>query len=224
MKFNQIIAGAIAGAIGAAIWSAVAYYANIETGFIAWGIGFLVGLAIAVTGENSSLAGVTAVTITIVSLLGGKYASMELSVQSMRSDLSAVRAQTLDPDAEVTDDALQSHLSRKIAEKREASGENILWPEPTNNEQDASASFPEDIWREAGEQLRGKTEDEKEKLRIEINNNVREWAENFEQLLAEGARENWLSSSFSMYDIVFFGLAVATAWRIASRDEEGEAA
>ncbi|NOZ39633.1 MAG: hypothetical protein GXP24_05340, partial [Planctomycetes bacterium] len=64
----QIISGAIAGAVGAAIWAAVAYFANLEIGYIAWGIGGLVGVAVAATGKNTTLAGVVAVLITIASL------------------------------------------------------------------------------------------------------------------------------------------------------------
>jgi hypothetical protein len=224
MNLKQIIAGVVAGVVGAAIWAAISFYANMEIGYIAWGIGILVGIAVAATGENSSLAGVTAVLITIVSLLGGKYAAVELAVQDMQAEMGDSLTDDFGADLEITDEGLQSFLAEKIAEKREADGEAIEWPEVADEEESAGAAFPEDIWAEAGKQLSKKTDDEKDSLREERKEQIKAWAENFGQALADAAREEGFIASFSMFDLLFFGLAVATAWKIASRDEEGEAA
>jgi hypothetical protein len=195
-----------------------------EIGYVAWGIGILVGIAVAAAEENSSLAGVTAVIITIVSLLGGKYAAVELAVQDIQAEFGNVAADSSDLDFEVTDEALQAFLSDKIGEQREAAGKVIQWPEVADDEESVAASYPEDIWEEAGKQLSGKSDDEKESLREEYKKRIQEWAKEFGQALADSARKEGFIDSFSMFDLLFFGLAVATAWGIASRDEGGEAA
>lgn len=45
-SLKWFVAGAIGGAIGAAIWVAVGYLTSYEVGWIAWGIGVLVGIAV----------------------------------------------------------------------------------------------------------------------------------------------------------------------------------
>jgi hypothetical protein len=35
-----VVAGLIGGVVGGAIWAAIAYFANAEIGWIAWGMGF----------------------------------------------------------------------------------------------------------------------------------------------------------------------------------------
>lgn len=215
----QILAGAIAGAVGAAIWAAISYFGNIEIGYIAWGIGGLVGVAVAAAGKNSAHAGVVAVVITIVSILGGKYAAVELGVQEMEAELQALADQQLASANDITDEALQSTLADNIAKQREEGGQEIVWPEVADDDQPAEAYYPADIWKEAGTQLRGKSEEEKAQLREERLEMAKEWADQVSRAMADAAREEGFVASFSPYDFLFFGLAVFTAWGISSREE-----
>ena len=215
----QIIAGVVAGAVGAAVWAAIAYYANVEIGYVAWGIGILVGAAIAATGKRSPLAGVAAVLITIVAIAGGKYAVIEIAVQQMRAEMDLMAAQELGPEVEVTDVELQGFLAGKNATQREEAGEEISWPEVAEDEESVEAVYPADIWREAGEQFKQKTPDEKVALREEYLAAARELTANFGQAFVDAARKEGFAASFGIIDVIFFGLAVITAWGIASREE-----
>ena len=219
MKPIQIIAGLVAGAIGAAVWAAIAYFANIEIGYIAWGIGLVVGIAVAAAGENGPLAGITAVAITILSILGGKFATVEMSIQEVQAELENWEQEQSFSADEVSDDVLQGMLADIIAEQREAAGQPVQWPEYDENEESVEAAYPAEIWSKAGEQLATKTDEEKSQLRQQHVDRVKEWAKELGQNLANDWREEGFIASFGAMDLLFFGLAVFTAWGVASRDE-----
>lgn len=85
-----VIAGGVAGLIGAAVWAAVAYYANLEIGWIAWAVGGLVGFAVAAAGGSGGAGGLIATLITIVAICGGKVAAVNFALDKFKStDLEA---------------------------------------------------------------------------------------------------------------------------------------
>ncbi|MEM7781995.1 MAG: hypothetical protein AAF939_13155 [Planctomycetota bacterium] len=216
MKPTQIFAGGVAGVLGAVIWAAIAYYANVEIGYIALGIGFLVGVAVAATGKNSATAGVLAVVITCVSICAGKYASIELSIQKAANDFAA------STDV-ISDEDLISGLADKIAEDREDAGEEIAWPEVNDDsevELPLSTYYPKDLWAEASEKFAGMSAEEKQVLKDERNKMMEEIKQAFGQALGNNVRQEAFLASFGFLDILFFGLGAYTAWGIASRDED----
>lgn len=213
MNLSQIIAGTVAGFVGAAIWAAISYYANIEIGYVAWGIGILVGIAVAATGENGAGAGIVAVLITVLSLLGGKYAAVELQARNIEE---ALGSQTVSAES-ITDEALQSDFADKIIEERESTGESVSRPEIDLDDTDAplAASYPRHIWAEAGDRLEEATAEEKDAMRAEHARQIEEMI----GLFSGAMRDRGFRESFSAFDLLFFGLAVVTAWGIAARDE-----
>lgn len=213
----QIVAGVVAGAVGAAIWAAISYYGNVEIGYVAWGIGILVGVAVAATGKNTALAGVAAVLITIVSLLAGKYAAIELAMQN---DFGSVEDAIAELKTDTSDQDFIVHLADQIVFLREDQGQEINWPEGMSFE-DAyeQADYPADIWNEADGKWQSSSPDERESIRQEYYTlteaNMRaNW-----DAFGNQVREQGFMASFSPFDLLFFGLAVFTAWGIASREE-----
>jgi hypothetical protein len=74
--FKWVAAGSIGGLIGALIWGAITYFLSAEIGWIAWGIGGLVGIGVRYgAGEEDEGAGpgVTAIAISAGAILLGKY-------------------------------------------------------------------------------------------------------------------------------------------------------
>ena len=69
-----VIATVIAGLVGAAIWGGIAYFANVEIGYVAWGIGLLVGFAgrAACGGVGHVAVAGSAVLMTMLAIVGGK--------------------------------------------------------------------------------------------------------------------------------------------------------
>jgi hypothetical protein len=45
-RFSALVGGLVAGAIGAGIWAVIAYFTGFELGWIAWGVGLLVGVGV----------------------------------------------------------------------------------------------------------------------------------------------------------------------------------
>lgn len=222
MKPIQMIAGFAAGAVGAAVWAAIVHFANAEIGYVAWGVGILVGVAVAATGRNSTPAGIGAVLITILALVAGKYAAVELYVQGLQTEIEEAASEWSGLDEEVTAQDLQSFLAHKLVAQREAAGETIEWPEVAENETNLAAFFPADIWAGAVEQLAEKSDEQRAALSNEFVVEAKIMTDDFVEADMKAIREEGFMASFGAFDLIFFGLAIATAWGIASRDEESE--
>jgi hypothetical protein len=69
-----IIGGSIGGVLGMLAWGGIIYAADREIGWVAWGIGALVGFGVAVAaGDNGGeLSGIIAVAISLLSIFAGK--------------------------------------------------------------------------------------------------------------------------------------------------------
>ena len=80
-----VLFGVVAGSVGAAIWAWVSLTTNREIGWIAWGIGGLVGLAVRLASHEEEgdgfLPGLVALIIAILAIVAGKYAAVHLSVE-----------------------------------------------------------------------------------------------------------------------------------------------
>ena len=69
-----IIAGSVAGLIGAAVWAAIAVFTEREIGWIAIGIGFLVGFAVRVAGRGFEVRfAVIGGALALESVIVGKF-------------------------------------------------------------------------------------------------------------------------------------------------------
>lgn len=124
--FSPIAFGAAlgAGVLGAAAWAGLSIFANFEVGYLAWGIGALVGIAAVRLGGRGKPMAVAAAVISLCSIFGGKFIAMqaiineEISettaepeyfsyVDSMRKDSMALSRLGADP----TDDQLRQMLN-----------------------------------------------------------------------------------------------------------------
>lgn len=223
MNLRGLVAGVLAGIAGAAAWAAVAYYANLEIGYLAWGIGFLVGLAVAAVGQSPGApAGALAVAITLLSILGGKYASVDMMLRAELQKMTDAEVSLGPQDFE--EDAMIGNIAYEIAEQREEAGETIAWPDYDKEDENltAEATFPPAIWREAKQQWTSKTPDEQLQLREEASENAKAMMGAFQDQMVASARGEAFTASFGVLDLVFFGLAVATAWGIANNGSIGD--
>lgn len=80
--FPSVAIAAIAGVglVGALAWGLVAFYANLEVGYLAWGIGALAGFVAVKFGGRGAGIGVLAGAVTLLSMFGGKLLSVRLEV------------------------------------------------------------------------------------------------------------------------------------------------
>ncbi len=72
--------------MGAAIWIAIGYFANYEVGWIAWGIGFLVGLGVRTAADDDEGFSPGMAAVAIATILIAKYAVVSLLVTDMAGE------------------------------------------------------------------------------------------------------------------------------------------
>ena len=80
---RAIAAGLVAAVAGGVAWALIVKTSDYEVGFVAWGIGFLVGTAVvfATRGAKGRRLQIAAVVLALVGILLGKYLTYALIVQ-----------------------------------------------------------------------------------------------------------------------------------------------
>jgi hypothetical protein len=188
----------------------VSYTTDYEIGWIAWGIGALTGqgMSLGLGGKGDKPAGVVAALIALVAVFGGKYAGVHFAVQKSLGEASS------EP---IEDRWLQVHLADDVVGEREARGESLTWPRgKTIEEAEGPADYPAGIWDEAQGRFEALSEDQREELRQSM-------AAERDAGLAH-AQSFFTSQGFleslSPHDLLWSALAIATAFKLASRSKE----
>lgn len=211
-----VIGGVIGGVVGAAVWAGVSYATGYEIGWIAWGIGGLVGLGVAWgdKGASGHLAGIVAVIISLCAILAGKYAAVQfvidkhLTADSLAGEMTA---------AIETDEFMRSYVADRVVEKYEAAGKPVNWPEGMSVEEaTVEAEYPPDVWADATARWEAMSDSERGDYRQQVRDtmtaDLAQAISGFRgDMIAEGFKQ-----SFSAMDVIFFLLAVVTAFKIAS--------
>jgi hypothetical protein len=212
---KQVIAGLVAAAVGVGIWIAIGYYANAEVGYVAWGIGFLAGLGVrlAAGAENEGVfPGVLGVGIAVVAILGAKYAVTSLLVDKhMAEALAETATITFSEDDNV------GVLAQTMVEEQTAAGKKF--PEPTEAalENDVrSDDFPPAIWAAAKKQWGALSKDEQATRAAATKASFEEATKQFAGMMRGKVFEEAFRESFGMYDLLWFGLAAFTAFKVGS--------
>lgn len=202
--FKWLVAGAIGGLVGAAVWALVGYFANYEVGWIAWGIGLLAGLGVrAAAKDHFGLApGMAALGTAVGAVAVGKYAVICLSVANVFPDIGP---DLNDPEMMV------AMMADEIVEQREAAGEEIAWPEEPD-EDSMQGGYPPEIWQEATEQWAGLSPADQQERKVAYAARM----EVFRGEIAGELRNHAFNASFTGWDLLWFGLAAFTAFRVGS--------
>jgi xanthosine utilization system XapX-like protein len=98
-------AGLVAAVVGGVVWGLIVKWTDYEVGFVAWGIGFLVGVAVAAAagGVRGPVLQAVAVVCALVGILVGKYLSFAWVLQEVAEretqgaiEISVLSADTID--------------------------------------------------------------------------------------------------------------------------------
>jgi hypothetical protein len=82
-----LAAGIVAAVMGGVVWGLIVKWTDYEVGFVAWGIGFLVGLAVVTAARTRGLVlQVVAVLCALLGILIGKYLSFVWVLQNAAAD------------------------------------------------------------------------------------------------------------------------------------------
>ena len=81
---RPLVAGALGAFVGAGLWTAVTALTEYEIGWIAWGVGGLVGFAMSrFTSERSAQLGIYAAVLAVAGLAIGKVATVRVMAPTM---------------------------------------------------------------------------------------------------------------------------------------------
>lgn len=188
-SFKWLIGGVVGGIIGAAIWAIISKATGYEIGWIAWGVGGLVGIGVAVgAGDRTSEGkGIAAAVIALLAVLGGKYASYQWQMDEMAS----------------SSEVAITYVADSIADDYERSGKRLSWPNDLPREQRmTSEDYPDRIWAEAIAEYNQMTDEEKDGLQQHVQANV--------------TYEGGFFGTFGVLDLLWFFLALGTAYSLGA--------
>ena len=212
MPSMAIGAAAIAALLGAIVWAGIAYYAEYELGYIAWGIGAAVGFGARKFGGHGVMVGFIAAALTILSIFGGKYTAASLQWDDF--DEEDARAM-LDRDYydEVKTDASDFAL---LVDQSDASLEEFMLSHGFVYEAEAGSVDLEEL-----EHFKTVSIPLIEKFH-EDQSSFTEWQDQFIQSIESSSEEGFglmeaIISELDMMDLLFLGLGVATAFGICTK-------
>lgn len=200
MEFlKQLLGGVLGGAIGALIWVSVVQTTGYEVGFVAWFVGILAGLGVAIASHRRGLeSGVLAGAIALGSIGLGK-------VSNVWSEFDAYRAEAL------REEALVARLADDILDANVEAGHDYSdWYDSMEYEDSAELAdwYPPDVWQGAERAWYLMSGVEQEQVRAEIS----------AELDAGTAFALVIGTlvSLGLFDFVWVALAVSSAFKIAS--------
>ena len=203
-----ILGGLVGGAAGIVIWVLVGYFAQYEVGWIAWAVGFLVGVGVrygAYLGdhEEGMAQGILASVIAIGSIVTAKFLLFSILVggtdtEGLREIVGEIR---------FDDEAMIATIADDLAQEMTDRGQTVNWPSGmTYDEASRRADYPVKLWRQAEtlwNQLGPAEQQERKRQRLM-----------FAAALSEAASEPDFGEFFSPWDLLWFALATITAYKI----------
>lgn len=219
---KMAIGGIVAGLIGASVWAGIGYFTGLEIGWIAWLIGVLVGVGVRIVGSQEvayfdkaqrrmvrsrvgaegPLAGMVAAVLAVVSVLAGKYALVHLFLSAPAASLEGY----------LEDDTMISSMADQVVVEYEAQGRAVSWPAGVSPEEAYEREdYPPDVWTEAENRWNALPEEEKAELKKAQAELIGAALDN-----VDGAQSAVFLSSFGLFDLLWFGLAAATAFKLGA--------
>lgn len=206
-----LTAGIIAGLAGAFAWALIAYFTGFEIGYLAWGIGALVGAAVGWGTEGTPTNGVIAVAISIVAILGGKFMTVQFSISNELETIDQNIALQME-----NEEFILSWLAGGIIYEIQEQGNTVQWPAGVDPEEaSAKEDFPPEVWNAAETVWAEMTDDEKQEFRGDVEDQINA---NIQTIAAMASKEGFLSS-FGLFDAIFFFLAIGTAYKVAAKTD-----
>lgn len=193
---RQIVGGIVGGVLGAGIWAGVTSVSGYEIGAIAWGVGVLVGIGVASAGTRGTRAGVVAAVVAAVAVLGGKAGTAAVVAMEMGTP-------------QISDELLISYVADEVVLEFQEAGRPLDYPLTADYEMpDAEGDYPPDVWEMAEARWMAMRPDQRAAFRSDIQAGVDQMA-GFVLLAV-------LLSSIGLLDIVWLGLAITSAYKIAA--------
>lgn len=192
----------LAAVAGAAIWGLLRIYGNMEHGIIAWGIGGAIGFTIIKAGGHGQMLSIVGAVLAVLSIAAGKQISFQSQVNEfIESNLA---------------DADQHYATARI----DAEAWVALGDSPSDDVVESYA-LDHDFDVDSAAQLRSDFVPDMERF-VKEQPSKEEWVESKRSEVETFVAENftfisYLRKDFSIIDILFVGLGLATAFGIVRK-------
>ena len=193
--------GAAASVISGLIWAGIAILLNLEIGWVAIGVGILTGFsAVMFTEERSARLGLAAAGLALCGLLIGKLITANYF---FNRDIDGL----VKSDPEFVED----YLTWQAIESKDVPPDLAEWLK--NNSPDEN-DIPEDMLKALTDKIKARIDamkpDERENFKKEIVTSS----------LGSISYTSRVISMLSFWDILWFGLALSSAWKIGTGSHE----
>lgn len=211
------LGGALGAVLGGVVWVVVGYTTHYEVGFIAWGVGVAAGMGAAIGSkqEGGQAAGVIAAILAIASILVSKYIVIELLVEQ---DLSqAPRLTTADIPGPENREYWVVYVADRLIEDRQNSGQFVTWPAGVNpDEANKQSDYPPEIWKDAAARWDAMSSPARSEYRDQAAASIAENYRSAVQSFTAQAKSEGFFQSFSLFDLLWGFLAIASAFRLGA--------
>lgn len=200
IPIRAIVAGAAAALLGGAIWALIAVGADLEVGWVAWGIGLGVGLAMTkVTDLRGTMIAGTAAALSAVGLIAGKLLIVHLLAGGQWVE-----------EIEASPDLMTQAAAFEL---RTSEG----WSDSVSSELSVigeTDTLTDQLWETMIAEAAAYAEATSPEHRTEM-------AQAFaDAVVGEVGLFERVQSQLSLFDLLWFGLALTTAWRMLIGREE----
>ena len=199
------------------VWKFVAVTFEYEFGFIAWGIGGLIGFVAASMGGRGLVVGVLCALLAAGSILGGKY----MAVDAFRTDLVEMLSSGGELGLDEFDEELDFVLDEIKTDARAFAslGQDELSLRKFMIDHNYSEAYePHAVSAEELEMFR--EFDQPNLLWIAQNDpTYQEWIQHSMGIMEDMSVVDTVKTSFGLFDILFLLLGVVTAFRLGSGGE-----
>jgi len=199
-RASPLVNGILVGIVAAVGWAVVAYVTHYEIGWVAWGVGALIGLAVAKSAhEPNAVLGPMAAGLAVASLLLGKILILEFALPPI------LRAELLkDQDATAAMFMVDMRTHKSFSPEVQATLERIeTRPDALSGEQ--RFELQQQVQAEARARAANASKAEREKV-VKVNS---------QQILDAMGFFGALKELFTFWDVLWIFLAVSSAFKIA---------
>ncbi len=192
----ELIAGLAAAVVGGVIWAAIVFYTGYEVGYVAIGVGLLVGGAVAAVVKNPNVGhGVSAAGLVVIGLLLGKFLIVQWGTQDF-----AIK----DPEIMLEASWYDMIVNDLVDEEAKA-----WYLDDTATFEDASNDLTikiEDTTEAAEQALVGMDEDQKKAIAKQY----------VDYRMGDVSLTDRIKEGLSPWDLLWFGIAIYFAFQVAS--------
>ena len=189
-----IAAGLVVALLAGGVWALIVRFTGYEVGYVAWGIGLMVGVAMTrVTQQRTQQLAYTAAALALLGLVAGKVFIFLGSAGPMAKELND------------NDEFLKAGLSWQMYEERQLDAATL---EELDRTQAAGDTLSDAVWdsmqAQAGTRLAAMTPQERQAAATALARGV----------VQQSGIVGGIKAQLSLFDLLWVFLAVGTAYRM----------